>query len=1118
MKNAATKLYALFMQALCACCLLLCWLSSSPAIAQSDTYPFNFTQLSKDHGLPHNYCHTALRDRRGFLWFGTQDGLARYDGVRFKVYPYGDDTTGLSAPTVFDLEEDRNGQLWIATIGGGLNCFDPVTETFAWFQNDPRDPKTLPGNDLTNLLLDKDGSIWVGGLSSGLSRMNPKTGHCENFALAGNLTTAEDRLRRNSVKDIAADSQDPNALWLAANNGIFRFDKRSGALRHYPSETPCNDVLADTEGIVWVASDGGGIALVDKTTGQWQFFPPLPNAWAQRNLSTNLIADISRKSDHEFWVASLDLGFGIFDLQTKQYSFFNTQSKLLAGQTNQSSNGLYRDPTGLLWIFNHKNGISLLSPASNIFDYTPLPSEGCQNPTLNEPQDFAWNPTRRELYVVTSGCRGLYVYEPVERVEPVQLSGQSPYRLKYSIGLPNGATAFFQRILIDREGRVWIGAQTTGSGSSLYSYAPEQRNLSPFRFPGAELLQTFPVNDLVEDFRGDIWVATTRGGLFRINFQTNKVDHFPRGDDFDGSRMQIVDLVCLSAPDEVPEKNKNTNRQVEEQIWFSTKEVGVFCFNPALNKFMRYGHQPGDSSGLVEDHVVAIERGSEGDIWVGTASQGLQMIPVGAPANARFPHFTVKNGLAFNSIHRLALAPDGQLWIATEKGISVFNPDNKVFKTYDESDGLADAYLNRKGFRWCTSDEIFVGQAKGFFSFHPSAIYHNSSPPVLAFTGFDLFGKPYSTGKDLNVYPEIRLAHDQNFFTIHFAALSFSQSNRNQYLYQLEGIDPGWIEIGNRAEVSYTQVPPGNYRFRLRARNSSGVESTEELTMSIIVAPAFYQTWWFRLLILAGLIAAVVLYFRNRLAQALQQQAAQNELNRLRAVKAELENKALRSQMNPHFIFNALNTIEALIIEEKPDAASALLQKFSKLVRLVLENSQLPSVSLALELEALELYLQLEAIRMENRFKYQIELDPRLEGRICQLPPMILQPFAENAILHGLRHLQGQDGLLTIRLKPQPAANSEGKNGAQILHCEIEDNGIGRARSAEINARTRISGKKQSLGTRLTTERVELLNAPGRQDYTVEIIDISGPDRTGTLVKLTLPMEFRNDVITNNDA
>jgi len=227
-------------------------------------------------------------------------------------------------------------------------------------------------------------------------------------------------------------------------------------------------------------------------------------------------------------------------------------------------------------------------------------------------------------------------------------------------------------------------------------------------------------------------------------------------------------------------------------------------------------------------------------------------------------------------------------------------------------------------------------------------------------------------------------------------------------------------------------------------------------------------------------------------------------------VKAELENKALRAQMNPHFIFNALNTIEALIIEEKPDAASALLQKFSKLVRLVLENSQQPRISLTLELEALELYIQLEAIRMDGRFRYQIDVDPQLERQRCQIPPMILQPFVENAILHGLRHLREREGLLKVQIRPVspiPDGRTTPVADEEYLHCRIEDNGIGRARAAEINARTRISEKKQSLGTKLTTERIELLNASGRQDYRVEISDISGENGTGTVVELYLPLE-----------
>lgn len=1074
-----------------------------PTFAQPETYPFNFAYLSTDNGLPHNYCHTALRDSRGFLWFGTQDGLARYDGVGFKTYAYRGDSSGLSAPTVLDIDEDRRGFLWVATIGGGLNRFDPVTETFSWFRNDPGDPASLPGNDLTSLLIDPEGVIWVGGLSTGLSRLDPASGRFTTYALAQNLMTGADRLQRNSVKDIAADSENPAILWLAANNGIFRFDKRNGQLQHYPAETPCRDVQADTPGTVWVATDGGGIARFDKKTGQWKYFPPLPGEWARRNPSTNLIGDISWKSDREFWVASLDQGFGIFDINTGKYTFFNSQAKLLAGQTGQSVNGLYRDPSGLLWVFNYKNGISLLDPANNMLDYTPLPGDGCQNPKLNEPLDFAWNEARKELYVVSEGCRGLYVFEPVVRVAPVQLSGRSPYRLKYAVAPPAAGAAFLRCILIDAQGRVWIGAEPGGKGHSLYRYLPESRRLQPYQPQSA--IHRFPVNALAERPGQGLWAATTRGGLFSVG---DTVTQYLRGDDFDGARTEITGVFCPAAPDTSFQSKESRTARYTPPVWFATREAGVFRFENG--QFTHYGYLRGARQGLAEHHIAALTGDEQGNIWVGTASQGLQQIPANAGPDAVFPRFTVKDGLAFNSIHRLTTTPDGRLWISTEKGISAFDPGSKTFQTFDESDGLADTYLQHKGLRWCGSGEIFVGQTKGFYSLRPNHDYENREPPVLAFTGFRVFDKPWSTGKDLNFLPEVRLRHDQNFFTIQFAALNFSQAGRNKYFYRIEGIDPQWVSSGNRAEATYTKVPPGKYLFQLRAQNNSGVSSKNELKLMIIVEPAFYQTWWFRILLLALFIGAIVQYFHSRLDRIFKQAAAANELSRLRAVKAELENKALRAQMNPHFIFNALNTIEALIIEEKPDAASALLQKFSKLVRLVLENSQQPRISLTLELEALELYIQLEAIRMDGRFRYQIDVDPQLERQRCQIPPMILQPFVENAILHGLRHLREHEGLLKVQIRPVspiPDERTTPVADGGYLHCRIEDNGIGRARAAEINARTRISEKKQSLGTKLTTERIELLNAPGRQDYHVEISDISGENGTGTVVELYLPLE-----------
>lgn len=1063
--------------------------------AQPEPYPFNFAYLSTDNGLPHNYCHTARRDSRGFLWFGTQDGLARYDGVAFKTYAHRGDSAGLSAPTVLDLDEDRRGFLWVATAAGGLNRFDPVTETFTWYRNDPDDAGSLPGNDLTNVLIDAGDVIWVGGLSTGLSRFDPASGRFTNYALAQNLTTAEDRLHRNSVQDITADSEDPALLWLAANNGIFRFDKRNGQLQHYPAAVPCRDVQADTPGTVWVATEGGGIARFNKKNGQWTWFPPQPAEWARRNPAANLIGDISWKSEREFWVASLDQGFGIFDINTGQYTFFNSQAKLLAGQTGQSVNGLYRDPSGLLWVFNYKNGISLLDPANNILDYTPLPGDGCQNPRMNEPLDFAWNEARKELYVVSAGCRGLYVFEPVARAAPLELSGQSPYRLKYTVSPPVAGAAAFRCVLIDGQGHIWIGAAPGTKGHSLYRFVPENRRLAPYQPENP--IHRYPVNALAQGREHGIWAATTGGGLF---YAGEKVEQYLQGGGFDGTRMEITGIYCPPGGD----------ASLRPPVWLATREAGVFRF--ANGQFTRYGYRRGAPGGLAENNIAAITGDAAGNIWVGTASQGLQHLPAGAGPDAVFPRYTVKDGLAFNSIHRLAMSPDGKLWISTEKGVSSFEPAAKTFKTFDESDGLADTYLQHKGLQWCGNGTIFIGQTKGFYSLRPNNIHENTKPPVLAFTGFKVFDKPFSTGKDLNFSPEVRLRHDQNFFTVQFAALNFSQAGRNQYFYRIEGIDPQWVSSGNRAEATYTQVPPGKYVFQLRALNNSGVASENELKLFIVVEPAFYQTWWFRILLLALFTGAVVQYFRGRLERILQQAAAKNELNRLRAVKAELENKALRAQMNPHFIFNALNTIEALIIEEKPDAASALLQKFSKLVRLVLENSQQSRVSLTLELEALELYLQLEAIRMDHRFRYEIDVDPQLERQRCQIPPLILQPFVENAILHGLRHLRGREGLLKVQIRcvsPIP----DGRNmsipdaNGRYLHCRIEDNGVGRAKAAEINARMRISEKKQSLGLKLTTERIELLNTPGHRDYRVEISDIAGENETGTAVDLYLPLE-----------
>jgi Histidine kinase/Y_Y_Y domain len=339
-----------------------------------------------------------------------------------------------------------------------------------------------------------------------------------------------------------------------------------------------------------------------------------------------------------------------------------------------------------------------------------------------------------------------------------------------------------------------------------------------------------------------------------------------------------------------------------------------------------------------------------------------------------------------------------------------------------------------------------------------------------------------------NIGKSIDLKATENYFIIYF----HSSRQSNLFAYKMEGLEDNFTETKNNF-VYYSNYPDGEYTFIVKDKSNP---SLKPAMLKVVVLAPFWQQWWvvpLVFLFITGIIGIVFyLFFLYRTQQKLH----------LQSVKYELEIKALRAQMNPHFIFNSINTIDALILDKCFIEASDLLQKFSELIRITLENSQYNTISIAQELKTLELYIQLEQERFPDIFTYQFEIQPVLLEKNYQIPPLLLQPFIENAILHGLRGLRSREGLLKITLKT--AEVSQKKEGiTEVLFCRIEDNGIGREASKAINEHN--LRKHKSMGLGITFERIEKYQAKFNEQFDTQIIDLKG-DKTGTIVEFKLPL------------
>ena len=345
----------------------------------------------------------------------------------------------------------------------------------------------------------------------------------------------------------------------------------------------------------------------------------------------------------------------------------------------------------------------------------------------------------------------------------------------------------------------------------------------------------------------------------------------------------------------------------------------------------------------------------------------------------------------------------------------------------------------------------------------------------------------------------LKLSYKQNFFSFEFAALNYDHPEKNQYDYQLIDFDKKVVHNGTNRVISYTNVPPGNYTLKVTASNNDGVWNKTGFELELIIIPPFWATWWFKTIVALVLVGSVLLFFRLRENRIRKEEARQTAINKQ---IAEIKMMALRSQMNPHFIFNSLNSIQHFITTHEKEEALNYLSKFSKLIRKILENSRQNTVSVSNELELLKLYIQLEQLRFSNKFDYHITVDEKIDIENTEIPPLLIQPYIENAIQHGLIN-KNDKGDLWLSL--------ERNNG--LLVCKIEDNGIGRDKAQEIEQK-KIS-RHVALGIKVTNERISTLS--DLLDYKIDVVieDLYKTQQyaeealqaTGTRVTISIPVK-----------
>ncbi len=823
--------------------LILALLTPIPAFSQSGLQEPAFRRISTEEGLSQSVVLCMVQDWSGFVWFGTEDGLNRYDGYSFVNYRHDpSDSNSLSNSYIWSLHVDRDGLLWIGTWGGGLNCFDPVRNVFVRYQHDPADTTTISHDRVTAVGEDSLGSLWACTAGGGLNMFDRTT---RRFKRISQLSTLLPPPRRDALFCMLTDRR--GLIWIGTYfSGLLTFDPRTGAVRefrHNPkdplsiSDDRITSLCEEGNGDIWVGTWGGGLNLLHRADNAFEHFRTTPRD--STSLPGDIVRSLVRDSKGTLWIGTMGAGAARFNRATRTFSRYRHSPFVDKSLSDDVVTSLYEDRGGVLW-FGTSNGISVSSPFVQKF---PLYSRDIRYPGgLNGKRVFAMCQDSLGYIWIGTEDAGLNRFDPRSgRFNHYRYDPANPSSLPHD---------YVAALMTDAGGDVWVG--TYGGGLARFDqknnlferYATDRNN-------PARRLNAY-VSSLAEDRHGNIWVGTWIAGMMVMTRSGSVLRSFAHNLQ-DSTSLPDNDIRCI-----VPDRSGS--------LWVGTARGGAARIDSVTGTFRRHLHRAGDPQSLSNDYVQTILENPKGHLWIGTFGGGLNRMD---PVTGECLHYTVDQGLPNNVVYAILEDRTGKLWMSTNNGISCFDPDSLTFRNFSRHDGLQADEFNFNAACRGSDGTLYFGGVNGFNAILPGRLPQNPHMPPVVITAFNVFDVPRPLDAALAADGEIMLGYEENFFSFEYAALDFSLPARNQYAYMLEGLDKSWVEAGTRRLAGYTNLAPGRYTFRVRGSNNDGVWNEAGASLRISITPPFWQSIWFRMLGVIVLIAAIAVAYRIRVAALL---------------------------------------------------------------------------------------------------------------------------------------------------------------------------------------------------------------------------------------------------------
>ncbi len=959
--------------------------------------------------------------------------------------------------SILSITEDDSGYLWLGTMNG-ISRFNPYNQKSINYQHDPAHPTSLNDDFKCYVYIDKYKTIWIGN-HRGVSYFNQQT---RQFSPVRILPDSLNIKPFSATSSFLEDQQ--GRFWIGTYSGLVLYDRKTKQAKQFvlqkgeknKSNNNITALYCDHTGRIWVGTWGNGIALFDPTTQSFHAYK-----WNKSygfegtaNIVTAIHETNAPDGNYILWAGTTEglLKINHVPLNDQSVTWIHPDPQDPHALNDPQITSLLTNGNQILWI-GTKKGINQLSSGnqrfSQIHAFTGSPTKIIVDTIAN-----------RATYFISAWYgNGLTQFDTNFHVlrtwNKVPLHATSP---------DNRQVSSFLRA---RDGSFWLA-----TFNGLYHYNIKSGQFNSFLHKAGDVnsLASNKTTAIAEDAHGNIWIGTYGRGVDRYDPGKNLFTHFIHSAT---DSTSLVDNLVWSI------YNDRQNK-----IWISTNQ-GISVFNEKAENFSNFFDDLHNPASLQGQEINGVLEEKDGTYWIIT-DKGLNHFDW---HKKQFTLYGNGEGLQNDNIYAFTEDKEGTLWMSTPDGISSFNTRTKTFTNYGEQNGLA----NEINGPMVTLDNgmILAGGNNFILQFNPAAFRIVSGPPTVYITQLLIAGKPIVFDKPVTESGTIILAYPKNSFSCSFTAPDFFNGAAVKYAYRLSGVDADWVQAGNRNFLAYYNLAAGKYVLHIKAANSEGIWNEKGIAVNIEVLPPFWQTTWFKIMALLFLALCIYLLFAFRVRAIRKREALKTQVNKQ---MADMRLKVLRTRINPHFMFNALNSIQECIYTQKTETASKYLSKFSLLLRLILENSENTFITIQEEITILNLYLELESLRFDDAFSFSIQAKD-VETDLLKIPPMLIQPFVENALWHGLRHKQGDKKLVI--------AFHEKETFIEVL---IEDNGIGREAAKAMSQPE--SSKKQSLGISISTEQLQMMEALTKCKTTLAIEDLysTSGEPAGTRVLLSIPV------------